>query len=302
MFDPKSFTAIAPALAPFAHVEADKCLDFVQGMGATNDTTVSACLSILLVLAEAAENGTDPDLKNACGMMFTVGSAKEVISQVVKNVSANATDDQKVLDRGFTQTGSATQWIIDLVTASKKKPLDGSNVEGYYSSLGSTDVKGAPIAKMINIAGNFLTDKINDSAFREGLTKNIFMGYHTSRVSTGKLLEEISEMFTDLNIFEKNDSVHNAIRDSMKAPHDIELSMKIPTKLVGYAALFFEVSGKDVGKWYQGERALADVPTVRIKSIKKIFKKYLEIKNQIEGVDDAKELGDLSKAVGTSFF
>jgi hypothetical protein len=310
MFDPAGFSARAPAQAPFISIKSGEEIAYLESIGCSNQTTKSACLAIIYVLAKAAKIPGSTSLKSACSLMFTEGSAEAVISfvEVVRPVisedegAEEESENSLVGDRAGKQMNSATQWIIDLVTASKKKMLDGSNVEGYYSALGRSDVKGTPVARIINNSANYMTDKINNAGFREGLTDNIFMKYHTSRVSTGGLLFEMIEVFTDLQIIDEEGSAFVSIRNAKDAPHDIGLSKEIPVKLVGYAALFFEVSGKDVGKWYQGEKALQDVPAVRIKAIKSVFRKYLELKNKIGEIDSASNLDGLIVAIGSDLF
>jgi hypothetical protein len=207
-----------------------------------------------------------------------------------------------IIQRALLQTSSANQWLADLLTASKKKELTGENVSGYYASLGRTDVKGGPIAKLMNSIANFVSDQIGEEAFRNQLTDNEFMRYHTSRVSTGKLLFEMMDVFTDLGILDLESDDYNNIKDSNDRPYDISISKKIPSKLVGYAALYFEVCGKDVGTWFQGMSALNKLPSIKIKTIKQVFKKYLELKNSLVELDGVNELEDLKDIVSKGFF
>jgi hypothetical protein len=298
MFKPNKTAAKSPALAPFIDVADKGVEDWLEKQRCVNDTTKSAYLAVCIVLAQAADSGADQTLKDSCQLMF-VGTCYDVLESPA-GIIANEASLEQIVTRADKQRSSATQWIVDLVTASQKKPLRAENVEGYYANLGRSDVRGQSIADLMNNACCFLEDKIKESPFRENLTKNEFMSYHTSRVSTGKLLYEIKEVFEDLKICSDNDI--RIIQSSADAPYDVSLSKKIPVKLVGYAMLYFEVTGKDVGKWYQGEKALSEVPTIRIRKIKEIFAEYIDLKNKTGSLKELEDVAGLRDAIGQDFF
>lgn len=298
MFKPKKGNARPPAMAPIFTIEPKGVETFLDSSGSVNDTTKSAYLAMIMVIAKSALIVNKTNISEACSLMFTESSASRVNSK--KTIIAGEPDLDKIADRAEQQIIPAKQWIVDLVTASKKKELTAENVEGYYASLGRTDIKGGPISKLINSACNFLTDMITDKTFRDELTDTEFMRYHTSRVSTGKLLWEMIDVFKDLKI--GNDKDYKKIEDSNDAPYDIKKSKEIPIKMLGYAKIYFEVANKDVGKWYQGEKAMSEVPSVRTRKIKEVFKKYLDVKNNIEELDKANTMDDLTKALGNAFF
>lgn len=298
--------AIAPRSAPIfpALPDGNNFSDYLEGLRASNDTTKSAMLAIIYQLATTAGGDPDAELTQNCSAMFDVGVAAALITafDAAPADVNNLTDSDKIISRSDTQVDTSVQWICDLVNASKKKEIDGENVEGYFSSLGRSDIKGGAIATMINKVANFLPDNISSATFREGLTNNVWNSYHTSRVSTGKLLYGMRQVFLDLEIFEAGGASDVAIIASSTNPHDVQLSYAIPKNLVGYASLFFEVGGIDVGQWYQGAKAESELPAAKVKAIKSVFKKYLSIKNNISSIEDTDNITALNAAVGDSFW
>jgi hypothetical protein len=216
--------------------------------------------------------------------------------------AANPTEEEMLIVRANGQFDTARIWIIDLVNASKKKELTATNVESYYASLARSDVKGAPIASLINKVANFLPDMINDDGFRGELTDNVWTSYQVSRVSTGKLLHEVRGHFIAMGIYEAGSEEDIAIIASKDSPHDISLSYDIPKQLVGYASLFFQAAGKDVGKWYQGEKYESEIPAAKVKTIKAIFKKYLELDSNVAGIEESETVAALRGTIGADFW
>jgi len=304
MFRSEGIRARGPSIAPIiSDFDEDQGLiPLLEGLRATNATTQSAVLSIIMNIA--ATSTTDTALGRNCAAMFGPGVAAG-INQAVAAEPADAdnlTEEEMLIARATGQMDPARMWIIDLVNASKKKELTPTNVESYYSSLSRSDVKGAPIASLINRVANFLPDLINDEGFRGDLTNNVWTSYQVSRVSTGKLLDEIRSHFIALGIYEEGDGADLAIQASKNSPHDISLSYNIPKELVGYASLFFQAAGKDVGKWYQGEKYESEIPAAKVKSIKMIFKKYLELDSNVAGIEESQNVQGLRDAIGSNFW
>lgn len=304
MFAVGTNVANGPTLAPFMNEFANTAtlVNFCESMRALNGTTQAALLSIVGNFAISAD-GTTP-LANNCSNMFGPGVAERIrtLLTATPNNANNPSDEESLALRAHNQLNSSVVWICDLVNASKKKELTAENVEGYYSSLSRSDIKGGPIAMLINKAANFLPDRINDEIFRTSLTENVWNSYHKSRVSTGSLLFEIRDDFLAMNIYEEGDATDRSIITSKDNPHNIQLSHLIPKKVIGYASLFFASAGKDVGKWYQGEKYEAEISTSKIKTIKGIFKRYLEICASVGNIDDANTVDHLNHAVGNSFW
>ena len=291
---------MAPIITEFD--EAQGLTTLLEGLRANNPTTQAAMLAIIRNLSENAV--LDTDLGMNCASMFSPGIA-EAINTAIEDVQADAadlTEEDLLVIQATNQVDSARVWIVDLVNASKKKELTGNNVESYYASFSRSDIKGASIASFINRVANFLPDMISDAEFRGELTDNVWNSYQISRVSTGKLMFEVRRHFIAMGIYAEGSAEDLAIQASNNNPHTIELSYAIPKHLVGYASLFFQATGKDVGKWYQGEKFESDIPAEKVKSIKLIFKKYLEIYSNVEGIEDSTTVDELVTTIGDDFW
>jgi hypothetical protein len=310
MFSPANITAVAPRSAPFLPVydENSGINAYLENLRANDDTTKAALLAIIGALAIASGNNQNRELSHNCSSMFLPGASASIAEFLSDNQvraaenEENISDNNRIRISAHSQLNTAVKWICDLVNASKKKEIDGSNVEGYFAGLGRSNVKGTPIASLINQVSNFLPDNIMDLNFRDSLTDNIWTKYHTSRVSTGKLLFDIREDFIALEIFEEGDEVDNNIIYSKDNPHNVSASYDIPKKVVGYASLFYQTAGVDVGQWYQGEKYEMEIPAARVRSIKEIFRKYLELKNRIGDIEESTSIEQLNDAIGDDFW
>jgi hypothetical protein len=304
MFRVQGHQAVGPAMAPIITEfnQAQGIIPFLEGLRAINPTTQSAVLSIIVNLSAKAVE--DTELGRNCAPMFGPGVAKSINDTINSDPEDpnDPTERDMLIARAKGQLDTARVWIVDLVNASKKKELTGTNVDSYYSSLSRSDVKGAPIATLINRIANFLPDMINQEQFRNELTDNVWTSYQVSRVSTGKLLFEVRRHFIALGIYNQNSAEDLAIIASKDNPHDITLSYNIPKHLVGYASLFFQAAGKDVGKWYQGDKYESEIPAAKVKTIKAIFKKYLEIDSNVAGIEEAATVDRLKNTIGAGFW
>lgn len=304
MFRTNGHDASGPSMAPIiSEFDQDQgVIPLLEGLRATNATTQSAILAIIMNMSTVAVQ--DTPLGRNCSGMFGPGVAADIntITTAGPADADNLTEGDLIIDRATNQIDNARVWLVDLVNASKKKELTSKNVESYYSSLSRSDVKGASIASLINKVANFLPDMVGDEGFRNELTDNVWTSYQVSRVSTGKLLHEIRHHFVALGIYAGGGEIDNFIIESKDNPHDIELSYRIPKHIVGYASLFFQVAGKDVGKWYQGEKYESDIPAAKVKSIKSIFKKYLELYSNVGNIEGAESVDNLRTTIGDDFW
>jgi len=306
MFRSNGHTASGPVMAPifteFEGAGSAGILTFLESHRATDGTTQSALLSIIHNLSMVA--GNNSPLGRNCALMFSAGVAA-AIEEAIAAVPADAdalTDADILVTRSVAKTDDARVWIMDLVNASKKKELSGENVKGYYDEMTRSDIKGGPIASVINRVANFLPDLVLENGFRGELSQGIWNTYHTSRVSTGGLLWECRHVFIALGIYAVDDETFQAISDSKDQPWNVAISYDIPTRVVGYASLYFAAAGKDVGKWYQGEKYEADLPSQKVRAIKEIFKKYLELDSRIDAIDQSESIDALRGAVGDDFW
>lgn len=302
MFAPPADPPAPPKSAPFIPtLEADSG-PFFEEMRATDETTKGVIGAMISVLATNSTVNNATDLSRNCAAMFQIGSAEAYVAFMATAVADDPTEEDVLRALITSNEGSCLGWICDLVNASKKKTIDGDNVMGYFESLGRSSVKGGPIALFVNRMADFLPDNIMDDAFRNGLTQNKWTEYHSSRVSTGKILVSFVDAFLDLGIFRDADQVHTAILDCAENSHNVSSSNDIPDKVIGYGNIYLEVCGTPISNWYQGRKCEANLPNSRVKAIKMIFKKYNELIHNIEGIEESETVAGLSGQIGNGFW
>jgi hypothetical protein len=285
--------------APVSQVLISK---YLEEFSHSDETSMAVLGAILYTLADMS---TDPGILGInCAAMFKSGAAADfmVLADQPVATAGSPTKEDDIRSLIKSNLASATQWICDLVNASKKKDLTGANVEGLFAAYGGASIKGSEIARFINSASDFLPDMINDVNFRKGLTNNKWTSYQVSRVSTGSILLKISNDFINLNIFEDGGAIHRAITDSAESPHNIALADLIPGRIIGYGAIFLDSCGTPIDKWYQGNKHRGELPNAKVAGIKVIFRKYLELNSAIAKLDDQKDVAGLLSVVPASYW
>jgi len=225
------------------------------------------------------------DLISNCSAMFRKGAAEEYLIMLNAKPSDTPTESDDINTAIELNVNNATLWIINFVNAAKKKTLEQDNVEGWFAELGHTGSKGAPIASLINRVSPFFPDMIDDENFRDSLAPGIWSSYRQTRVSAGKIMYPMFEDFRALGITEEDDDVEEAIKECNDNPWNTNLSLSIQSKYKAYAALFLQCCGKSLDEWHQGNKAVDELPAAKVRKVKEIFKKYLEVKNESTGID-----------------
>jgi hypothetical protein len=304
MFSPNADPPAAPKSAPFISIMGTSSDAFFEEMRATDDTTKGVMGAMIRVLAEATESRRtlSAALVENCVAMFKPGAAEAYNTFIGTAESDPMIPDDHLRALVEANLASCVTWICDLVNASKKKELTGENVEGYFAALGRSSVKGASVATLINKAADFLPDDILNAAFRTALTQNKWNEYHTSRVSTGKVISKFAHIFIGLGIMEEGGAEDLAIRNCADNSHNVALSAGIPDRIIGYAALYLEVCGTPIANWRQGKRCQDSLPNSKVQSIKAVFKKYNELIYNVSGVDAATSVQALKQGIPENFW
>lgn len=292
MFTVASNTRTAPATAPlFVAPEAGASIsDYLEGFKATDMTTKSTLGAMVFLMAEKAEEpaaGLAAEalaLRANCARAFAPGAAAAIVALcAVPGAGANTENDQ-VIRAILDNQAACPGWMVDLINAAHKKPLDDVNVEGYFASINHTGTKASAVAQVINKLLPYFPDNISNPAFRANLVDNVWTTYRTTRVSTGKILEKLLPDFRILSITTAGDAGEVAIIASANAPWDINLANAIADKYKAYGCIFHEASGTPIDKWYQGNKARDEMPAARVRGIKEVFRRYLEVKSNVGGL------------------
>jgi len=237
------------------------------------------------------------ELINNCSSMFRPGVANGWLLLFGAPATNPPTESDDINAAIRLNGPKAGRWVINFVNAAKKKRLEDSNVEGWFAELGHNGTKGAPIASLINKIAPFLPDRIEDENFRAMLAPGIWSSYRQARVSAGSIIFPLLEDFRNLGITEDGDEVERAVIACRENSWDTALSLNIPERIKAYASLFREVSGSPIEKWYQGNSAVEAMASVKVRKVRDIFRRYLEVKNDTAGINAINTIADFDTAV-----
>lgn len=268
--------------------------------GGNNNLTSSILMAMIYFLATDSLSSDSSAI--ASGRVFTAGAALSIIELVERvPIDANSlTDNEELAVIVVLNAGACGPWLYDLISAAQKKNLSPENVQGYFASLGFEGANCQSIARFINSVRSFYPDEIHSAAFRANLTVSTWSDYRKTRASAGLILRGLILSFKELGILRGSDEAD--ITNSAESPWDLVLAGKIRSDLKAYASIFLETAGTGIDKWSQGNKAVASLPSVRVKGAKVIFKKYLDLKNNTERVDAIREIAEFQSAENKAFW
>jgi hypothetical protein len=290
MFRPASNLRNAPITAPVftAPVTGATATTYVSDFKANDPTTIATVGAIIKVLADTANLADAPatdNLRNNCRNMFRAncyGAVLALFNAAPANPPGENDENVAAIDANV---GNCPGWITDLVNASKKKKLTDGNVEGYFAMLGHDNTKASAVASLINSLSVFLPDSVQDQAFRESLAPGVWTTYRNNRVSVGNTLHALIPDFRALRITANGDATETAIEACRARPWDVALSATIDEKYKAYGCLFLQVAGTPIDNWIQGNKAVANMPAAKVRAVREIFRKYLDLKNNVTNLD-----------------
>lgn len=305
MFAPIDATRTAPTLGPcWSEDGSANLLDLLTAIGASSPDTYATIGAMFYMIVQAANHAADTDLRTNCRKMFT-GTAygtyqhddKFPADPTTRSGTANTAAIQVQLGDNL---AASSGWLLDLVNAAKKKPLDEQNVTGYFASIRFDCAKPIKVAKFINTIAPYLADMISLEASRNLLSKSTWTDYRVSRCSTGKVLKENSAALKVLGVITDAEVV--TITTASESPWDITLADAIPKRIKGFCAIYLDASGRGIDKWYQGNKAMDAMPAAKVRATKVIFKAYLDAVNDTSAVASATTASEVIAAIPAGFF
>jgi len=215
-------------------------------------------------------------------------------------------------------------WIFDLLFRSKKAKLTDGNVDGYFAMLGNPGIKASPIRSFVNSLSVHFPDIGLDAGMRARLTDSAWGRYSLTRVSAGPIIWGEIDALTAMRVVPPDaayvvpanipaaDGTEAAIeaaraanaaairaawsaanreraiiRNAAEAPWDVQLAALIPRRILAITAIYLECAGRGIDDWVQGNRAVDELPSQRVRSFRDYIKKYLEITGNSEAVTGA---------------
>jgi hypothetical protein len=303
MFAPTSNIAVAPVTTavfsvPVAGVDIST---YLSDFKATDPNTVATIGSMVVFLATHGMASATAQSSINTLKLFRPGAAAAILALCAPPAVDVQTDNAQNIRAIISNDGSAVGWLYNLINAAKKKSLTDSNVEGFFAMLGHVGTKASAVASLINRITPFYPDSVGDQAFRDLLVEGIWTTYRVNRVSAGPIMIKLLDNFRELGITVQGDATEVAIIAANAATWDTALSLAIPSKFKAYASIYLEVCGTGIDDWWQGNKAVDELPAVRVRGAKVIFKKYLALKNNTDDVDAINTIANLT-AAGANFF
>jgi len=301
MFTPANNNVTAPVTTavfrlPRAAVQggaAETFTAYMEDHRCTGPTTIATVGGIMLFLAADAAAGNPTS--GASASLFRTGAAAALLALGTPpgGGAAPANENEENVVAANLNIGGAINWLANLINAAKKTPLTAGNVEGFFASLGHTGTSASPVVWLINSITPFYPDSIGDNGFRAMLAPGIWTTYRVARTSTGKIMWENIDAFRAVGISTAGDALELAIQASNAAPWDVTLTTQIGPKYKAYMCLYLEAAGTPIDNWYQGNSARNNLPAAKVRGAKEIFRRYLEIKNDVAGLNAITTTADL---------
>lgn len=157
------------------------------------------------------------------------------------------------------------RYALELLACCKVKMLNIRNIKSYFLSQDETKVNGASILDWLHQVKAHIPQLMSDQNIRNSMSPTDFMRYHTTYSSTAGIVQEAIS-FAGVIFSGATAALVNAAAQS---PWDRATNAQIPKKAVMVAAAYVKATRKDVGDWYQGEKAVAAFPPA-------IFLAYVE--------------------------
>jgi len=285
MFTPLNNNVTAPVTTPVFTIPA-AATDISTYLGdfrATDMNTIATIGAIVRCMCLAAIGGgaVPVPLRNNARKAFVGDSYNAIEALMAAPGAVPVNDNERCIVAIRLNGGSVTNWMADLINAAKKKPISDTNVEGYFAMLGHSGTKAGVVARLINQISVFFPDSVGNAAFRLVLAPGVWTSYRVTRVSSGIILRGLLPDFIALRVVVAGDANEIAITASSDAPWDTALATAIPEKIKAYGCIFLQTAGTPIDSWYQGNRAMDSMAAARVRGAKVIFRRYLEVKNEV---------------------
>jgi hypothetical protein len=298
MFQLTNNTVVAPiTTAVFRPMKTDNTgavtetfTQYLEDHRCSNTNTIATVGGMLLFLATDA--GTESKTSSKCAALFRPGAAAQILGKAPESENTPTNDDQENIAAARKNLAYSVWWIVNLVNRAHKKSLTPSNVEGFFAMLNHKGTSGGAVAWFINSISPFFPDSISVEDFRARLVPGAWTSYSIARVTTGRIMWKNIDAFRETGITTPDDEVEAAIKASADAPWDVALSLNIPEKYKAYMCLYLEASGTPIDNWYQGNKARDALPAARVRGAKEIFRRYLEVKHDVTGLNEINATAD----------
>jgi len=273
---------------------------YASDLKCNNLNTIGTIMAMVRVLANDAGGATATSAQSA--QIFRVGAPAAIIALMDAAPAVPPTDDDYAKAAAIANVGNAGNWLLNLISAAKKKPITAENVTGFFAGLGHEGTNANSVASFINSIRGFSPDLVGNAGHRGLLAPGLWTTYRITRASAGAIMFELLGTFRELGITAMGDGTEVAITAARNAPWDLALANMIPVKYKAYAAIFLEAAGTPIDDWVQGNNAIDTLPAVRVRGIKTIFRRYLEVKNDTANIAAINTVAGFQAPAVTNFW
>jgi hypothetical protein len=196
-------------------------------------------------------------------------------------------DDGEMTESIFTFVSTAMKaaprQLIELVGAWQVKALKERNVVSYFK-MAKADIPVERIMTAIAYLSTIAERVINIKEFKESIKGENWLVYHTAYASTQYLVRRFIEETQDIIDIPDDDKA--IVYNACDQPWEKQLSDLIPARYVQLTYCYLEASKTLPDNWYQGMRAMSSMATHERTRYREAFKKYIELKSEVDSLDD----------------
>lgn len=196
-------------------------------------------------------------------------------------------EDGEVTENIFTFLSTAMKaapkQLIELIGAWQVKALRERNVVSYFK-MAKADIPVERIMTAVAYLSTIAERVINIKEFKESIKSENWLVYHTAYASTQYLVRRFIEETQDIIDIPDDDKA--IVYNACDQPWEKQLSDLIPTRYVQLTYCYLEASKTLPDNWYQGMRAISSIATHERTRYRAAFKKYIELKSEVDSLDD----------------
>jgi hypothetical protein len=178
---------------------------------------------------------------------------------------------------------AAPKQLIELIGAWQVKALKERNVVSYFK-MAKADIPVERIMAAIAYLSTIAERVINIDEFRNSIKSENWLIYHTAYASTQYLVRRFIEETQDIIDIPDDDKA--IVYNACDQPWEKQLSDLIPARYVQLTYCYLEASKTLPDNWYQGMRAMSSMATHERTRYREAFKKYIELKSEVDSLDD----------------
>jgi hypothetical protein len=263
----------APAVAtnPFP-VNDSSAYQAYLAMRRTRDSSQERLFFLFIVIIEHYVNGLDindiGDLNEPNIILAANGTNQAEVD------ARNASNAKRAEIRGFMILNKpiVARYVLDLVAAYQQTRINSDHVESYQAAAGGDFPDVGDLMEILPSAASRMPKIVASDALRGLLSDINWVRYHTAASSIPTLMAQYADAIPKKCVHILSLETRYLITAAAKAPHNMDLSDRIPKLDLAKASIYFESYRPEVTNWHAGIKAVKAQPTSVIVHWRKIMK------------------------------